>query len=139
MKLEIRKLESHDELLLDEALVTFKGEPSPAPDLFLSDPRAHAYVALEEDRVVGWAYGHELLRPEGRWMMLLYEIEVTEEDRRRGVGRELLQTFVDFARSRGHLKMWLFTDAGDDAARRIYAGAGGDPDDRPVGYWWVFE
>lgn len=137
---EFRELGPGDEALLDEALTVFKGRPSAAPDLFLADGRSHAFVALQGDRVLGWAYGHELLRPEGRWMMLLYDLEVAEDARQRGIGRALLEKFVEFARSKGHMKMWLFTDAGNEAARRLYEGAGGERspwDDQ--GYWWVFE
>jgi ribosomal protein S18 acetylase RimI-like enzyme len=72
-------------------------------------------------------------------MLVLYEIAVEEAYRREGVGRELLDGFVGFARSKGHRKMWLFTEAGNAAAQRLYEGAGGERDDTSVGYWWVFE
>ena len=32
--------------------------------------------------------------------------------------------------------MWLLMDAGNDVARRLYAGAG-EPTEK-LGYWWVF-
>jgi ribosomal protein S18 acetylase RimI-like enzyme len=57
--------------------------------------------------------------------------------RREGIGRALLDRFVEIARSKGHRKMWLYTDAGDAVARRLYDGASGDPAEKP-GYWWVF-
>ncbi len=134
---EIRKLEAGDERLLERAVAEFRGESSVAPDIFLGDPRSHAFVAIDDDEVIGWCFGYELFRPEGRWMMLLYQIDVVEERRREGVGRQLLDAFVAFARSKGHEKMWLLTDAGNKAARRLYEGAGGDPSER-LGYWWVF-
>lgn len=135
--MDIRELGRGDEELLRDALRTFKDADAAAPDLFLEDPRTHAFVALDGDDVIGWCFGYELFRPEGRWMMLLYQIDVVEERRREGVGRELLDRFVALARSKGHQKMWLLTDAGNEAARRLYEGAGGDPTDR-LGYWWVF-
>jgi GNAT superfamily N-acetyltransferase len=135
----IRKLEADEEELLDAAIRVLKDRPSPAPEMFLRDPRAHAFVALDGDRVVGCAYGYELFRPEGLWIVLLYELGVVEPYRSEGVGRELLDAFVAFARSKGHSKMWLFTDAGNAAARRLYEGAGGDRDEGAAGYWWVFE
>jgi ribosomal protein S18 acetylase RimI-like enzyme len=70
-------------------------------------------------------------------MMLLYQIDVIETRRREGAGRQLLDAFVALARSKGHQKMWLLTDAGNDAARRLYEGAGGEPTAK-LGYWWVF-
>jgi GNAT superfamily N-acetyltransferase len=134
---EIRRLGTGDEELLHRVIRTFKDVDAAAPDLFLEDPRTHAFVALDGDDVVGWCFGYELFRPEGRWMMLLYQIDVIEERRRERVGRELLDTFVALARSKGHQKMWLLTDAGSEAARRLYEGAGGEPGEK-LGYWWVF-
>jgi GNAT superfamily N-acetyltransferase len=96
-------------------------------------------VALEGDAPVGFAYGFEVLRPEGFWTLLLSRTEMTESARRHGVGRELLGAFVSFARAKGHRKMWLFTDAGNEAAQRLYPEAGGDRNEGGMSYWWVFE
>ena len=126
-----------DEEMLQRAVLEFANTSSVAPDLFLADPRSHAFVAVEGEQVLGWCYGYELLRPEGRWMMFLKQIDVVEERRRERVGRRLLDTFVELARSKGHSKMWLYTDAGNGAARALYEGAGGDPQEK-LGYWWVF-
>ena len=136
---EIRKLGTDDRDLLNDAVRLLRDSASPVPEMFLADQRAHAFVALEGEAVVGAAYGYELLRPEGFWMVLMYEIGVAEPYRRAGVGRELLDAFVGFARSKGHRKMWLFTDAGNEAAQRLYEGAGGERNDMNVGYWWMFE
>lgn len=84
---DIRELRPGDEEILHRALRTFKDAAAAVPDLFLEEPRAHAFVAL--------------------------------------------------ARSKGHQKMWLLTDAGNEAARRLYERAGGDPTEK-LGYWWVF-
>ena len=72
-------------------------------------------------------------------MMFLKQIDVLEERRLEGVGRGLLDAFVALARSKGHRKMWLYTDAGNRAARALYEGAGGAPGDERIGYWWAFE
>ena len=71
-------------------------------------------------------------------MVVLQRLEVIDEARASGVGRELLDAFVAFARGKEHRAMWLATDAGRDAARRIYPGAGGERHD-DGSYWWVFE
>jgi GNAT superfamily N-acetyltransferase len=136
--IEVRSLGPDDEELLDAALRASRGEPSPAPDLFLRDPHTHAFVALEGERVVGWAFGQEVLRPEGRWVIVLFELGVAGDVRERRIGRSLLEAFVDLARSKGHRRMWLFTDAGARAARAIYPDAGGERGPDETGYWWVF-
>ncbi len=137
--MEIRKLGAGDWELLARAVTTFSDDTAVAPDLFLEQPRTHAFVAIDGDDVVGWCYGYEILRPEGRWMMLLHRLDVVEERRPERIGRQLLDTFVALARSKGHEKMWLYTDAGAVAARGLYEGAGGARGDRRPGPWWVFE
>lgn len=135
--MEIRRLEPGDEKLLERAMLQFELASPPAPDLFLGDPRSHSFVATDADEVVGWCFGYELFRPEGRWMMLLARLDVTERRRREGVGRRLLEHFAEFARSKGHQKMWLFADAGHEAARRLFDGVGEPPGEK-LGVWWVF-
>ena len=136
---EIRRLGPGDEALLDRALEALTGRPSAAPDLFLADPRSHALIALDGDRVLGWAVGHELLHPEGRWTLVLYDLRTIEEARSSGIGRVLLDRFAELARDKGHTKMFLFTDSGKDAAR-LHEGAGAERsvEDGP-GFWWVFD
>lgn len=135
--IDIRELRPGDEELLGRAISLFRDAEAVASDLFLEDPRTHAFVAIDGEDPVGWCFGYELFRPEGRWMMLLYGIDVVQVRRREGVGRQLLDAFVELARSKGHQKMWLLTDAGNEAARRLYEGAGGDATQK-LGYWWVF-
>jgi GNAT superfamily N-acetyltransferase len=137
--MEIRKLAPDDERLLAAAVRLLRDVDPPAPEMFLHEPKAHAFVAIEGDRVVGCAYGHEVFRPEGRWTLILYEIGTDEAARRAGVGRDLLDAFVAFARSKGHRRMRLFTEQNPEAARRLYPDAGGEPGDHDVGYWWVFD
>ena len=108
--------------------------------MFLRDRHAHAFVAIDDERVVGCAYGYELFRPDGFWMLLLYDpLGTADGYREQGLGRDLLDEFVAFARTKGHSRMWLFTDAGNAAAKRLYEGAGGERDEDAVGDWWVFE
>lgn len=136
MAVDIRELGPGDEELLHRALRAFNDVDAAAPDLFLNDPRTHAFVAIDGEDVIGWCFGYELFRPEGRWMMVLAGIDVQQERRRERVGRTLLDRFVALARSKGHAKMWLLTDAGSAVAGRLYEGAGASGE--KLGYWWVF-
>ena len=110
---EVRKLDADDVDLLDAAIKILRDHGSPAPEMFLRDPHAHAFVAIDG----GDSTDAQRLQ---RWS-------------------DLLDEFVAFARAKGHSRMWLFTDAGDAAARRLYAGAGGERRTDSMGYWWVFE
>ncbi len=139
MTARIRHLDADEHDVLADALVA-TGHARVAVDLFLGDPRSHAFVATDgpDGPPIGLAYGTEVLRPEGFWMLVLLRLAVTEQARTTGLGRDLLDTVKAFAESKGLRSMWLTTDAGPEAARRIYPGAGGDRNDAG-GYWWVFE
>ena len=96
---EIRKLEAHEDDLLAAALAAVD-RPAAAADLFLNDHRCHAFIATDDGRPVGFAYGTEMLRPEGYWMVVLQRLEVIDEARASGAGRDLLDAFVAFARGK---------------------------------------
>lgn len=135
---EIVRLAPGQEALLQRALTRFRGLDERADDRFLDDRANAAFVALLDGEPIGWAWGHEVLRPNGLTTFVLHEIEVDEGRRRDGVGRALLDAAAADARARGHVRMWLFHHAGSDVARRIHPGAGGEPGPR-AGHWWVFE
>ena len=128
-----------DHELLARALAAFRG-PDDLPDArFLDDASAFAVVALDDgEAVLGWAWGHELGRPDGLRRFVLEELETEEAARREGVGRLLLDAVVAHARERGLTAMWLYTHAGTDTAARLYPAAGGEPGPKQ-GFWWVFE
>jgi GNAT superfamily N-acetyltransferase len=117
-------------------LAAFRGSDDRPDPAFLDD--AVAFVALEGERVAGWAWGHETGRPDGGSTLLLQELELHEAHRRDGVGKLLVDAFVAHAHDLGLNAMWLFTHAGSDVERRIDERAGGAPGPR-TGFWWVFE
>jgi len=92
---------------------------------FLAQPGTLAFVAVEGVEVQGWCWGYHLARPDGTSMAYLHEIEVAERFRRRGIGWGLLQAFRTAAHCLGASKMFLFTEAGNTAARTLYEKAGG--------------
>jgi GNAT superfamily N-acetyltransferase len=92
---------------------------------FLSDKERYLLLALEGDRIAGSLTGHALRQPHRREpQFLLYEIDVRPERRKRGIGRALVQTFIDEARDRGAFEVWVLTNLSNDAARRLYASCG---------------
>lgn len=91
---------------------------------FLADPYTVLLVAEEDGVVVGWLYGYELLRPDGRRMMLIQQIEVDVAARRRGHGRALVGAAVKLAAERGHVEVVAPGRPGDPAARAVFTGSG---------------
>jgi ribosomal protein S18 acetylase RimI-like enzyme len=124
--IEIRRLGPADADLARAAAMRFKGA---AGDLgeWLASSRHLLLAALEGRSVVGWVYGYELPRIDrAEAMWLLYEIDVAEGHRRRGIGKALLGRFLEDADG----PVWLLTNAGNEAAMRLYKdGARPNADD----------
>ena len=101
---------------------------------WLGGEERHLLVAYEGERAVGLAYGFELPRVKrDASAMLMYEIDVAEDRRGRGIGRALMEEFRRVCGERGTDSMWLLTDDSNKPAMALYRGAGGvDRDDREV-------
>jgi ribosomal protein S18 acetylase RimI-like enzyme len=107
------------------------------PAAFLHAPGAVLFVAVDDDQVVGCAYGHELVHPDGERTMLLYSLDVAEPSRRRGIGTQLVDAFTAHARARGCTEVWVLTEDDNAAALATYAAAGGARDPQmPVMFTW---
>ncbi|MFX1474471.1 MAG: GNAT family N-acetyltransferase [Promethearchaeota archaeon] len=88
--------------------------------LFIQDETRIVLVAVEEDQVVGLAYG----RVEGGGTSWLSFLGVHLESRGKGLGRSLLQRFVDEAKGRGQMKVSLNTAPQLKAAISLYNSMG---------------
>ncbi len=121
--------------MVRSVLTRFKAYPTTDPEEFLADPRTLLFVADDGGTPVGWLYAYELVRPEGRRAMLLYELEVAPEARRRGHGRALLEALLTEARARGHLRVWVLTEPDNEAAAALYAATGGAGSTRVMFTW----
>ena len=98
------------------------------PAEFLSRPETTLIVVEQDDDVVGWVYGHELIHPDGERTMLLYALDVAEASRRQGLATALVRAFVAEAERRGRTEVWVLTDPSNQAGMATYASAGGTPD-----------
>ena len=138
----VRRLGVGDEELAEAAVALFAEEAPALPvDVasFLRRPEAVLLVALDDDELAGWLYGHELVHPDGERTMLLYALDVHETFQRRGHGRSLVTAFVELARSAGCTEVWVLTDDGNPAALGTYASAGGqrEAQDSVMFTWFI--
>ena len=125
---EIRRLEPGDEGVLPQ-LSEWVGRPPldhDAAGRFLANERNHLLVAFEAREPVGLLLAHELDRRHGdERKMLLYEIDVRADRRRRGIGSALMDSFAELCRRRGYGQAWVLTDEENTAAMSFYAACGG--------------
>ena len=114
--IEIHPLGPEDAKLATAATKRFKGK---ADDLasWLESSRHLMLVANEGRSPVGWVYGYELPRVDrAQSMWLLYEIDVSESYRRQGIGRALLDHFLELAEG----PVWLLSNRSNEPAMRLY-------------------
>jgi ribosomal protein S18 acetylase RimI-like enzyme len=135
----VRRLGPGDEAVLsqlaldgpryEEAGVAEADEVPLAPadaSAFLADDRTHLFVAFLADDPVGFVVVNELLhRHTFTRMLLVYEIGVAEEQRRRGIGRALLDAVRTLAVEQGIPEGFVLTEATNAPAMALYAAAGG--------------
>ncbi len=121
--IEIRLLGPGDENIVG-ALRTYEGEGDPQG--LLADPRTLFLVAFDGEAPVGLALAHELPRRHGdRAKLFVYEVDVAETHRRRGIGRAMLARLAELARERGIRVGFVLTEPDNAAGNALYASAGG--------------
>jgi aminoglycoside 3-N-acetyltransferase I len=112
-----------DERIVRE-LATLEG--SGDPEGLLADPRVLMLVAFDGERPVGFVLAHELPRRHGdRSKLFVYEVDVAETHRRRGIASALLERLAELARERGIRVGFVLTDEDNVAANALYRSAGG--------------
>lgn len=122
---EIRRLGPGDEHLVRVLGEERELEGGDAAAL-LADPAVRFLVAFEEGVPAGFVFAYVLPRRRlPRRSLLLYEIDVAEPYRRRGIGRALMDAVEAEARAAGCDEGWVLTDADNGAALALYAAAGG--------------
>jgi aminoglycoside 3-N-acetyltransferase I len=112
----IRRLRPGDE---DVVVRLATREPRTA---LLTDDRTVFMAAFDGDEPVGFAFGYVLPRRHGELAnVFVYELEVDERFRRRGIGRRLLAELL----RAGGAPAYVLTEPDNDAANALYAGLGG--------------
>jgi aminoglycoside 3-N-acetyltransferase I len=87
--------------------------------------RSFNVVAYDGGERVGHVYVHDLPRRDGGRQFLLYDVDVEESHRRRGVASALLARVAELARERGIAEGFVLTEPDNDAANALYAKADG--------------
>jgi aminoglycoside 6'-N-acetyltransferase I len=94
-------------------------------DEFLRDSRHHLAVAVSDGTVVGMASAVHYVHPDKEPELWINEIGVAERFRRTGLGKRLLDALLQHAKVLGCRTAWLVTKRDNEAARQLFASAGG--------------
>ena len=116
----IRRLGVGDERVVEELATR---EPRTA---LLGDDRTVFLVAFDGGAPIGFVLAYELLRRHGdRSILFVYEVEVAESHRRRGVATALFRDLARAAREREIGEGFVLTDEENVTAMRFYESVGG--------------
>ncbi len=107
--------------------------------LFLRREGHHLLMASVEGVDVGFVSGVEITHPDKGTEMLVYELGVHEQHRRRGIGRALVDGLRALAIERGCYGMWVGTDRDNAAALATYRGSGAAAPEPCVILTWTFD
>jgi aminoglycoside 3-N-acetyltransferase I len=93
---------------------------------FLSNAANYLIVAMVGDRPAGSLLAHRLDRlKEESYKLFIYEIDVAEEFRRRGIGTKLIEFAREIVQRESMICAFVLTDKRNEAAIGLYKSTGG--------------
>lgn len=91
---------------------------------FINTKMAYGFIAKDNDRVVGFAYGYGLTRPDGKVMFYLHSIGVLPDIQNKGVGSKMMDYIVSFAKENKFSEVFVITEKGNTRACHVYEKSG---------------
>lgn len=92
---------------------------------FMKNENTYGFVTKEKEKIIGFAYGYSLLRPDGKIMFYLHSIDILPDYQDKGYGIGLLSFIKDYSKKIGCSEMFIITDKGNSRACHIYEKLGG--------------
>ena len=92
---------------------------------FIDENNNSGFIAKANNKVVGFAFGYFLLKPDGRKVFYLDAIDVMPEYQGKGYGTGLTSFARDYAKGLGCSEMFLITNRSNISACKCYEKAGG--------------
>lgn len=92
---------------------------------FINDKNAYGFIARDGNKIVGFAYGYILLRPDGKQDFYLHAIDIMADFQGNGYGTELMNYIKGYVKEIGCRKMFLITNKSNISACKCYEKAGG--------------
>jgi ribosomal protein S18 acetylase RimI-like enzyme len=133
--METRRLTFNDIPIVEEILknlidIADRGKPFPSMSHWKSlfnNPACYLIAALESGKSLGFALAYRFpsLYAEEE-MAYLYDIEVLEAERKKGIGRQLITHLLEELKKDGTKSMWLGTEMDNIPAQQLYASTGAE-------------
>jgi ribosomal protein S18 acetylase RimI-like enzyme len=126
--MQIKRLRTEDASIACEISTLFKSKHAGQEYMqkFLSNESNYLLVAFEKKKPVGFILGYRLERVDTlRPMMFVYEIEVLEPYRKKGIAKALVNEFLEICKEHHYLKMFVITNESNISAMALYQSTGG--------------
>ena len=95
--------------------------------LFLSNPMNYFFACIDNNKIIGYACGHELNRLDNVGNMLyIHAVGVHADYRRQGIGKQMMTALKQLCKLNGLCKIFLYTHKANTAACALYDSTGGD-------------
>lgn len=93
---------------------------------FLSGENNYLLIYWYKEKIAGFAYGYELQRFDGRRnMMYMHQVEVLPKYRQLGIGKKLMEGFIEECKSNGCSRLFLITNKSNAPAIALYNSVSG--------------
>ena len=128
MELKVRTLEPKDAPLAADVVKLFAGADVSLEymEIFLSNRSNYLIVAELNGHLAGFLLAYALQRlKQVSYKMFIYEIEVLETQRRRGVGSALIAFVREIVRTERMISAFVLTSYSNEVAVEFYKSTGG--------------
>lgn len=139
--MEIRRLTIDDIGILRKAGKLFweKIRDDQQLNRFLSYEKNYIYIALDNEKVVGFAFGYILDTFYSEPMFYLHSIDVADSYKRKGIGKSIMNKMMEDCKVQGIKECFLITNKSNIPAVNLYRSIGGKPlNDDDIVYGWDF-
>ena len=107
---------------------------------FYEDKNTISFIAKENNKIVGFAYGYDIIHPNNKQAYFIYSIGMLPDYQNKGYGTKLLSFIKDYISSHGFFEMFVLTDKGNPRACHVYEKLGGKNDyENEICYVYDFE
>jgi len=127
MAIEVKILGAADDSALSNIAASVFDKPID-PQLateFLTDPRHHIAIAIEDGLVVGFVSAVHYVHPDKPTELWINEVAVAPSHHRRGIGQCTLRAMLGHGRALGCQQAWVLTNRSNEAAVALYSSVGG--------------